>query len=57
MPEIERDLAELVICCGVLSTVDMGPRCVRQRKNQTGGLADLTRILERMLGVRDAAWG
>ena len=39
-------------CCRVIPTEDMGTRCERQRHHQRGGLADLARILERVISVR-----
>ena len=35
----------------------MGQRCVVQRKHQSGGLTDLARILERVLGVCERGLG
>ena len=35
----------------------MSQRCEDQRKNQRGGVADLARILERLVGIRERGLG
>jgi hypothetical protein len=45
------------ICCQVISALNVGKRRVRQRVHQRGGVTDLTRILERVLGVSERGLG
>jgi hypothetical protein len=43
--------------CWVLSAEDMGQRCAVQRVHQRGGVADLARIIERVLRVCERGLG
>ena len=45
------------VCCCVIPAPDMGQRCAGQRIHQRGGLADLTRIVERVLSVLERGVG
>src|SRR5215471_16786563 len=45
------------VCSGVVSGPKIGPRGMRQRVHQCGGLADLPRILERALAVGEGSLG
>ena len=43
----------LGVCCLIISAVDIGRKCVSQRDHQGGGMADLARITDRVVRVRE----
>ena len=49
--------SSLRACYGVVPAVDMGHRREAQRRQQSGGLSDFARILDRAVRIRKGASG